>query len=304
MSRRGYAEPLSVKETLSLEAFVELATRQLERNGGLAGPSVARLTQLQGRFSQFLTNGLGVGTADRVLPEHVRAFVESRTRDGRPPSIATMHLRRSAVRLLYREARSAGLTDSDPARNLHLPARSSLRTRPLTDDEVALCRSSSVKTLSDTRQPAAFAFAEATARCAEMPAITVEDLDLERARVWLKGTSATVARWAHLTPWGADQVARRIARLTAASTTRIICPKSRTSSSAAASAHRAVAEVLRRAGLSSEPDVRPNSIVAWRGTKALAEGAGIEKVAVLLGVRSLDRAALLIGWDWQEGGSL
>jgi hypothetical protein len=45
--------------------------------------------------------------------------------------------------------------------------------------------------------------------------------------------------------------------------------------------------------------VRPNSIPAWRGVKELANGASIDEVAVLLGMRSLDRAATFIGFDWR-----
>jgi integrase/recombinase XerC len=58
--------------------------------------------------------------------------------------------------------------------------------------------------------------------------------------------------------------------------------------------------VLRRAGLASEPDVRPVSVPAWVGVQVLAETGRIDEVARRLGVRSLDRAAALIGWDWTE----
>src|SRR4051794_30441362 len=55
-----------------------------------------------------------------------------------------MHVRRSAVRLLFRTGRQLGLCTSDPTVDIVLPPRSSLRARPLTDDEVGLCRSASV----------------------------------------------------------------------------------------------------------------------------------------------------------------
>jgi hypothetical protein len=211
-----------------------------------------------------------------------------------------MHLRRSAIRLLFREARKMGITEADPGRDIDLPPRSSLPTRPLTDDEIALSRSFSMMTMTETRQPAAFALAEATARCSELPAITAVDLDLHRARVWLKGTSATRARWGTLTDWGIEQLARRLERYSAPSEASIVCSGSRSSSGASASAHRAITLILQRAGLADEPDVRPNSVVAWRGRKALSEGATIDEVARLLGIRSLDRAAAFVGWDWQE----
>ena len=67
----------------------------------------------------------------------------------------------------------------DPTLDLVLPARSSLAARPLADDEIALGRSFSVKTLGETRQPAAWALAEATARTSELSAIRIRDVDLD-----------------------------------------------------------------------------------------------------------------------------
>ena len=69
-----------------------------------------------------------------------------------------------------------------------------------------------------------------------------------------------------------------------------------------ASACAAVSETLRRAGLAGEPDVRPLSVTAWAGTRVLQETGQIEAVAGALGIRSLDRAARLIGWDWAHAG--
>ena len=62
----------------------------------------------------------------------------------------------------------------------------------------------------------------------------------------------------------------------------------------------AIADVLARAGLAAEPDVRPLSVVAWAGRQILDETGRIDDVARRLGMRSLDRAAQLIGFDWQH----
>ena len=68
-----------------------------------------------------------------------------------------------------------------------------------------------------------------------------------------------------------------------------------------ASVHEFVASTLRQAGLAKRPGVRANSVPAWRGAKELADGASIDEVAVLLGMRSLDRTATFIGFDWRAG---
>ena len=58
---------------------------------------------------------------------------------------------------------------------------------------------------------------------------------------------------------------------------------------------RAIGVVLLRAGLASEPDVRPASVAAWAGWAVFEKTGRIEDAAVAMGMRSLDRAARLIG---------
>src|SRR5262249_12006921 len=69
------------------------------------------------------------------------------------------------------------------------------------------------QTLTATRQPAAWALAEGTARTSEIPHILVSDLDFANRRVWIHGSSKAEARWGSLTDWGATQLARRIESL-------------------------------------------------------------------------------------------
>ena len=52
--------------------------------------------------------------------------------------------------------------------------------------------------------------------------------------------------------------------------------------------------------LAGEPDVGPSSVAAWAAARAFREGASIDEVARMLGIRSLDRAARFIGWDWKQ----
>jgi hypothetical protein len=58
--------------------------------------------------------------------------------------------------------------------------------------------------------------------------------------------------------------------------------------------------ILRRAGLHDEPGVKPRSVTAWAGKQIFNQRGRIDDVAVRLGMRSLDRAARLIGWDWRD----
>jgi integrase/recombinase XerC len=261
------------------------------------------MAELLVRFTIFVEKGVQVRQISQVSPEHARAFVQaaiSTPAGMQRPSVATMHLRRSALRLYFRTLRQLELFDGDPTLDLALPARSSLAMRPLTDDEVALGRSFSLQTLTATRQPAAWALAEATARTSEIPHIVVSDLDLTNGRVWIHGSSKAEARWGLLSDWGATQLARRIGNLknTLQDDPAVAYEGRGPEESAQASSCIAIAETLMRAGIGREPDVRPGSVVAWAGRRIFEEAGSIEEVARRLGIRSLDRAARFIGWEW------
>src|SRR5947209_3463754 len=154
--------------------------------------SAHRLLQLMSRFASFAETS-GVDDAATIAPDLVEGFVRARSRSLQVPSPATMHLRRSAVRLLFQEGRRLGSVSSDPTLDLLLPPRTNLRTRPLTDEEMLVCRSACLRTLSETRQPAAWALAEATARSAEISEIRVRDLDLASGVVLIRGSTKTDA---------------------------------------------------------------------------------------------------------------
>lgn len=67
-----------------------------------------------GRFAKYCSVGLGLETVDQVTPEVVRAFVRAPSARNTPPSVATMHGRRTAVRLAFRILIQFGLHPSDP----------------------------------------------------------------------------------------------------------------------------------------------------------------------------------------------
>jgi integrase len=150
-----------------------------------------------------------------------------------------------------------------------LPARSSLPSRPLTDDEVALCRSFSVSSLTETRRPAAWALAETSARTSEVPDIRVRDVDIDEGRVWLWGSTKAEPRWGELTEWGCKQLARQVERVNSKGPDALLIYEgARDDKVAQISSCIAIGDILRLAGLAKEPDVRPHSVVAWAGSKA------------------------------------
>ena len=62
----------------------------------------------------------------------------------------------------------------------------------------------------------------------------------------------------------------------------------------------AVRRIYTQAGLDREIDVTTESVRAWLGRAMRDQGQPIEQVARRLGLRSVDRAFLLIGEDWQS----
>src|SRR2546428_3600286 len=178
------------------------------RRPRLTDQSTHRMTELLVRFTIFVDKGLRLNSVEDITAEHASRFIFagiSKPVGSQRPSVATMHLRRSALRLYFRTLRQLGLREGDPTIDVTLPPRSCLAVRPLTDDEIVVCRSFSLQTLTATRQPAAWALAEATARTSEIPHIVVSDLDLSRGQVWIHGSSKAEARWGSLSEWGAAQ---------------------------------------------------------------------------------------------------
>ena len=215
--------------------------------------------------------------------------------------MATKHMRRGSLRLLFRIARLEFDWHYDPTLELKLPARTGEAGRPLTNEEVVLGRSYSLHTLTVTRQPAAWALTEASAITSELQYITSDDLDLDNPngpRVWLHGSRKRVDRWGLLDDWSATQLERRATSLKGAK--GLVYTANGSEESRQASYCKALQDVFIRCDLDAEPDVRPSSLVAWAGVVALEETDKIEEVALRLGIRSLDVAARFIGFNWNK----
>ena len=265
---------------------------EIQAESSLAAVSRRRVTDLLGVFSNFLAVS-GVQDLADIQPSHAEDFVRSLNRSGAEPSLATMHLRRTALRTLFREAMAMGLVAADPTASLVLAKRTYRDLRPLTDAEVEKCRAAASAPLGDRRFVLAWALAEATARVPELGRVRASDCDPETTSVHLPGCSSAEARWARLTAWGLGQV-EAVIKHGSSDHAPLLGEGSR------AGAHELVAATLRRVGLSGKPGVRPNSVAAWRGELALRNGATIDEVARLLGMRSLDRTASFIGFEWRD----
>ncbi len=266
----------------------------------VSAEQAVRVERLLQRFEVFASAAFGVVDIHDVSPEIAEGFIWAVDANNRPPADVAAHLRRTALRLLFRIARQTDPSVGDPTLDLTMPARPRRITRPLTDDEVTLCRAASVWSLEDTRRSAAWALAEATCRTGELPYIRVGDLDLDQKRVWLHGGRRQSARWGELSEWGAERIRFRATAGGADASTPLLYAGSDPREAGRVSTSTALLDVLRRTGLAEDPSVRPQSITGWAGVQIMERTGRIDRVAAGLGLKSLDRAASMIDWSWQD----
>ncbi len=265
---------------------------QCMQSGEVSDSAVRRVEPTLQRAVDFF-DGRGLSSLGAVRPVDASDFVHSRLDSGLAASIAVLHNRRAALRLLFRVARGLEFVESDPTLDLCLPPKSSAASRPLDDDEIELCRD--VAQWASARAAIAWALAEATARGAEIAAISSGDIDLDAGTVEIRGGQRTMARIGTLSEWGLETLRRRAS---IGGTGPVAYAGEGRGIAGQVSTCRAISSVLVRAGLAGEPDVRPMSVAGWAGRRVFDETGSIEKASLAMGVRSLDRAALLIGHDW------
>ena len=155
------ADGRSAEAGLSPASAVDAVAALVLDDGSVTEQSFERLVELMGRFAVFATSGHGVADLQEVSRDLIDEFVSAPNTLGAQPSPSSQHMRRWAVRMLFRVARQLGLVETDPTMDLGLPARRPLGPRPLTDAEVDRCRAASMCQFDGTRLPAAWALAEA-----------------------------------------------------------------------------------------------------------------------------------------------
>jgi len=282
--------------SLTPSQCVARAAAQLVAEDDLSPQTLARLEVLMSQFARFAERAFGVTALDAVRPTMVADYLAAPTTAGEPPGVSLQHFRRLAVRVLFRTCRSLDIVAGDPSLDAELPTRGRGTFRPLEDDEVSACRAA-VTGSRLARSAAAWALCEATARTGELPKVTRRNVDAGSGRIWIAGTPRTLPRWGELTEWGSAQVARHLAQIDADPATPLICG-SPDAALAQSSAVGIISRTLRYAGLGDAPGVRPSSVAAWAGRAVFDETGRIDLAAQRLGMRSLDRTAVFIGWDW------
>ncbi|MEV7678076.1 hypothetical protein AB0O64_05875 [Streptomyces sp. NPDC088341] len=248
---------------------------------------------------------LGDVTAD-LAEDFVTARGRSRHGLVTDSAVSTMLGRRSVLRIAFRTLRELGLSDADPTRDIVLPARQPGEVRPLAEGEVVDLRHRASFIDRPRRHGAAAALALAGGHSGEIGHIRVRDLDLEGRRVWMHGATKTDARWCPLDDWGLNILAHRARFVSARQLHPERVPEARLAvsdkpaSDATLQSRVCVAlrDLVKSIGLDGEEDVKPSSVTAWAGVEVFERTGRIQDVARRLGLRSLDRAAAVIGHTW------
>ncbi|WP_192583136.1 site-specific integrase [Streptomyces albicerus] len=277
---------------------------------GQMSPQTSRsFGQLLERYQRY-AQARGILLVDEVTVDFAEDFIfaQGRTRHGLigESATATLHQRRAVLRSFYRSLRELGLTDTDPTRDIGLPERTRTLVRPLDEDEAIALRHAAEYVSRPSRHAAAAALALSGGHTGEIGHTRVRDLDEDAAAVWMHGSTRTDPRWCPLDPWALRVLQARAAFVSRQQRIRETAPNARLAVSSApapdeqlqARACVALSDLIRRIGLSADPRVKPASLTAYAAVRIFDETGKIETVARGLGLRSLDRAADLVGYDW------
>ena len=265
---------------------------------GYSASTVAVTAEGLERFVQFAA-AHDVTDLGGVNDELCAGFVTAVGLGGGRPSVPTMHHRRSVLRVLFRVLHGFDASVVDPTWALELPSRSVDAHRPLSDDELDVLRAVSLATVTDTRQPSIVALAEAGAVTTEIAAISAADIDLDGGIVSLPGCYQANPRRVPLTDWGGVQLARRIHHLNGDDRPLTYAGADRRHAGQASMSTN-LRRLFTRAGLTGEPGLGLGSVRAWAGRRVFDATGRIDAAAHVMGCRSLDAAARLIGWDWRD----
>lgn len=192
--------------------------------------------------------------------------------------------------------RDNGLAHHDPTLDVQLPDKKRGAVRPLTTEEVELCRAAAPATLVATREPAAWALLETGGSTSEIGNVRFRDLDLDSG-VALLGARTEVERIVPLSAWGANQLRR--CQVPSLDSWVLVGTHDADRNGRRTRATELARNVIRRAGVAG-PEVGARSVTAWVGAQVLAETGRIEAAARRLGFASLDATSRLIGHDWRS----
>ncbi len=296
---------------VSLDKALEVAVAQVDRVG-LSEASRYMLLAWWGELISYARSAHGARFVADLTPHLVGQWIRALTKERTEPRVHTVRSRRHGVRKFFQVLRLAGVKCMDPTADIVLPGGDAIApVRPLTDAEVLQLRAPQEFNMT-TRRAAIWALLQEGATTREIAKVTLGSIDLKARTLRLPGCHTTVprvvelGRWQGLGSWTVEALEARVAymRETGAGDDDLLLYSGKgTEAVAQVAVGRELSHLWRLAGLENDVAVRPRSIRSWLGWKILNESGRIEEVARVLGMRSLDQTALLLGWRWQDGAA-
>jgi hypothetical protein len=290
-------EPLSPNDAAAIACSY---LQHLVDAGDYTQQTVDKASQIITRLATYMTVRAGVDDVRGITHRHVIQFLNAPTVSSEPPAARTWDNRRWGADTLFRVLRSLSLYEGDPLVDERRDRPPTIACRALSDSENASCRARSARTIDDLRGPVTFALAEATATTSEISRVTDADVDLPNGRVWLALGGRGAARWGYFTKWGLPKVTRLVE--VRAGSDALGTPLVYRGGGASACSQSAVCmsmkATLRRAGLGSDPTVKPRSVRLWAARKLYDTTGDLEEVRHRLGVKRLDDARRMLDTPW------
>lgn len=277
--------------------------------GHVMPESMAKSVQLVHRFAQF-TDARGVRELRDIDQDLCERWLAAKhgvgVKTGQRPTPRAMKTRRSALSQLFTTSYVLGLWNENPAAFVTLPEVGTRPARALTEAEADACRSASRRRVRETRLPAVVALALTGAGSSEIAHAIVADIDLDAATVWVhSGGRHRVPRLLSLDAWAAKALAARVTALAKTHSpdelpgVRIAYTGAATGYTAQSAIGMALGNILASAKLTSS-DLRTTSFAMYAAHRAWRDTRRVENAAAVLGVRSLDTAARMCGYDWAD----
>jgi site-specific recombinase XerD len=301
--------PLVLPSAAALGSLPEAARLVKEIWGDQAEYAEQTLDRYGALLDRFANHGQAIGLA--VLAEVdvvvVKGWINApgRDRQGRvvKPSARTVNQRRAAVGAFFATAMSQGLTLDDPTPLVPVPEREECPgIRPLDPDEAVDVRFRAGTNPAEVRG-VVVSLLLAGARTGELGALERGHVESSRA-VRLRGSAHFTPRTISVDAETAGLLAARAAYLAQRyPNMSLLCGKVGKPGSQQSRISTVVRKVLKSAGLDDDPQVKPSSLTAYAAQREFERTGSLEAAAQLIGSRSLDSTARLIGYSWNEASA-
>jgi len=272
--------------------------------------TAARYVRVFQSFVRYAT-ARGVDSAV-VSPALCIEFISAALPGRVAPSPSTKRFRLTVVRGAFQVLREAGLASSDPTGGLRVEWRQGRPALcPLTPAEARRIRAAGRTRPTDTLRPAVVTVSLAGGSHREISEAVVGDVDVDQARLRLRGRSGG-ERSRALDPTAVATLRARIAaqRLVWRRLSRawdpLVVPLAMhrpvleyPASSVAPTLSMNLSRALQRAGV-NRGGVRPRSVREFAANRTYALTGRVEDVADHLGMASLDTAAGFLDASWQD----